>query len=117
MAEEEAGRAIDVNYLKPHYFRESACDGILGGPTPQGKLWIGFYTERLPLPRIIRHKIVETEKGQFRIDGHDQGLPIESRSGIIRNMEFGAFLSVETAKQLHTWLGDQISAITKSDGL
>jgi hypothetical protein len=115
MSEESNARTIDVNYLKPPYFREAACDGIFGGPTPQGKIWVGFYTERLPLPRIIRHKIAEISEGQFRVDENDAGVPIESRSGVIRNMEFGVFLSAETARQLHTWLGEQLSTLEKRE--
>ena len=106
-------KTIAVNYLKSNDFREVACDGALGGLTPQGKLWVAFYAERFPMPRIVEHDII-TESGQapdeVTID-MNSGRVIESRSGIVRHVEFGVYLTIESAKTLHDWLGKQIAAI------
>ena len=48
--------------MKSNAFREVACDGALGGPTSQKKLWIAFYTERLPIPRIAEYNVVPASK-------------------------------------------------------
>jgi len=109
MAEEASDRTVDINYIKSADFREVACDGVIGGPTPNQKLWVAFYTERLPLPRIVRHKIVPGgQEDEFRIDADSPGTPIDSQSGIVRNVELGLYLSISVAEQLHEWLGQQL---------
>ena len=100
---------VDINYLKATDFREIACDGALGGPTPQGKLWVAFYTERYPLPRIVRHQIITKHEDRFELE--PDGKAIEGRQGVVRNVEFGVYLSVESATRLRDWLNNQIEVI------
>ena len=103
---------VDLNYLKSPNFREVSSDGIVGGPTPNGKVWVAFFTERYPLPRIVRHALVETDvAGQFRLDDSIPAQPIDGRAGIVRNVEFGVYLSVQGAKDLRDWLNKQIDSI------
>lgn len=107
MTDQKANPTIDINYVKSASYREVPCDGALGGITPQKKLWVGFYSERLPLPRLVRHELIPTERqNEFSLDPN--GTPLESRGGLIRNVEFGIYLSKEAAKQLHEWLGDNL---------
>lgn len=97
---------VDIHYQKTADFREVACDGALGGPTPQGKVWLAFYSERFPLPRIVRQDLVaDEETGEFNVDHSKPATIVEAKRGIIRNVEFGVYMSVETASQLHEWLG------------
>ena len=56
MASEDR-ETLDINYLKSPHFREVTSDGIVGGPTPMGKIWLAFFTERFALPRIVRHEL------------------------------------------------------------
>jgi hypothetical protein len=109
-------RTVAINYLKSNDFREIACDGAIGGLTPRGKLWVAFYAERFPLPRIVEHDLVRDEENpdQVAID-LTSGRVLESRSGIIRHIEFGAYLTVDAAKGLHDWLGKQIDSIQNGD--
>ena len=102
---------VDIHYIKPTAFREAACDGVIGGPTPNGKIWLAFYSERFPLPRIMRQTLVKQDgEASLRFDASVPATVIESRQGIIRSVEFGAYLTLETAKQLHAWLGEHIAA-------
>lgn len=107
---DETQQAIDIHYIKSNAFREAACDGALGGGTPSGKLWIGFYTERNPLPRIVRHQLVPIGPDTFGIDPAEPGTVLDSRAGVVRNLEFGLYLTLDTARQLHEWLGRQLEA-------
>jgi len=103
---------IDINYLKSNEFREIACDGVMGGPTPRGSLWLAFFTERFPLPRIMRHHLQPAASpGEVFIDKDVPGQPVEGRHGLVRNIEFGVYMNIETATQLHEWLGQQIDAM------
>ncbi|MBR1154875.1 hypothetical protein [Bradyrhizobium sp. JYMT SZCCT0428] len=106
---------IDIHYQKSTEFREVACDGALGGPTPQGKVWLAFYNERFPLPRIVRQglKLSEGESG-FTLDNSHPAEIIEAKRGLIRSVEFGIYMSVDTAAELHEWLGKLLQETTAS---
>lgn len=111
-SEPAAPKTLTINYLKSNGFREVACDGALGGPTPNGSLWLAFYTERFPLPRKVRHKLTEIDDGDACIiDSESPAETLEGLVGIVRNVEFGLYMSVETAEQLHAWLGRSIKAL------
>lgn len=99
-------RRVDINYIKSESYREVACDGILGGPTPNGKLWLGFYTERFPLPRVMRHVVRSLDGGAVELEV--PGEKIEGRDGIIRNVEFGIYMSVTEAAELRRWLAEEL---------
>jgi hypothetical protein len=115
MAEDPPAPTIDVHYVKSTAYREVSCDGAVGGETPANKLWIGFYSERLPIPRVVQHQLLRTDKeGEFQMDPDKPPVPIEGRTGILRNLEFGLYLSSATAASLHEWLGHQL-AIMKGE--
>ena len=106
---------VDINYIKSAAFREVACDGVVGGPTPNGKIWISFYTERFPLPRISRHTVTKNEDGSYVVEmpGIEEG-----RKGIVRNIEFGVYMSQDEARTLANWLTeslDELSGEGKTD--
>ncbi len=105
----ESPKTIDFNYIKSGDFREVSCDGVVGGPTPQGKVWLAFFTERFPLPRIVRHALQETSvEGQLQLDASIPPEQLDGRSGVIRNVEFGVYLTREIAIELRNWLDKQI---------
>lgn len=112
MTEEPSTPTIDVHYLKSDIYREASCDGAVGGQTPTNKLWIGFYSERLPIPRVVRHQLQRTDKeGEFQIDPNAPPVPVEARTGIVRNLEFGLYLTPKAAATLHEWLGAQLESM------
>ena len=116
MADQDPGKTIHINYIKSNDYREVACDGALGSSTPAGKLWVAFYTERLPLPRIVRHELQQSaESSELRIDPNSPGVTIDGRVGIVRNVEFGLYMSPEAARKLHEWLGEQLALIGRTE--
>jgi hypothetical protein len=44
---------IQFHYIKGPDYREAACHGVIGGPTPAGKVWLAFFSERGPIPRVV----------------------------------------------------------------
>ena len=112
MTDEAPGPTLNINYLKPASFREVPCDGVIGSVTPHQKLWIAFYSERAAVPQVVRHKLVPGDAvGELRLAPGDVGVPIEGRSGLVRNMEVGVYMSLATAEELHRWLGEQVAAL------
>lgn len=112
----DAEHTVDIHFIKPTAFREVLCDGVIGGPTPDGKLWLAFYSERLPIPRIIRQPLKASEEGGVEPDYNQSAEVIESRRGIVRSVEFGAYLSVETAEGLLNFLGKHLKEIKSLEG-
>lgn len=82
-----------------HNFRELHVDGAFGGLTPKGLLNINFYAERFPIPKSITLNLSD----KSTIDSDD------SKSGIIREFEFGVYMDLNVAKQISDFLINKIS--------
>lgn len=106
--------SLIINYLKANDYREIACDGALGGPTPDGSLiWIALYSERNAFPRIVEVPVVRDGQSQeFTLDESHPKV-IEGRDGLIRNLEVGAYLSIQAAERLHAWLGTNLANLKR----
>ena len=105
---------VQFNYIKGPNYREVPCHGAIGGVTPQGKLWLAFFAERGPLPRIIEYEVPAppTETPFVGLNERDsQPTSIDSRQGIIRHVEFSAYLDIDAALRIRDWLTQRISEI------
>jgi hypothetical protein len=85
----------------------------MGHPMTPNKLWISFFSERFPIPRVVGFKS-QIEGAQIQVDETQQPVFIESRQGLIRNVEFGVYVDLQVAEKMHTWLGTQIEQMRKS---
>lgn len=108
----KSGERLKISYIKTSAFREIACDGVLGGPTPQGKVWLSFYTERMPIPKTVEHTLEVNEEGVARLS--EKPTILDSREGIIRNVEFGVFMNRSVAEQLRDWLSRQLASMAEN---
>ncbi len=88
-------------------FRELHIDGAYGGITPKGQFNINFYAERLSIPKSTIYNI--KENNFIKISDSE-----DSKNGIIREFETGIYMTVETAKEIYEWLGEQISNLEKN---
>lgn len=98
--------SIDVNYLKTNNYRTYHVDGIFGGPTVHGKLYVELFLERAVTPRIIKHKV--TPKGKLGEEVSRIG-----KEGIIREIEAGLIMDLGTAKVFRNWLDEKIKFTEK----
>jgi hypothetical protein len=113
MADEEPADKVTLqfHYIKGPDYRETACHGAFGGLTPQRKLWMAFYAERYPLPRLVEYKVPSPPPGSNTVDFNEAtAVPdsIESRQGCIRHVEFGTYMDIEIAERVRDWLTKQI---------
>ena len=111
------GRKIAVHYCKSPQYRTIHVDGMYGGISPQGKtLFLGFYSERSSLPETTYVPIVKTgddaEMIGFGAD-HDR---VNSRPGIMREMEANIVIDIETAEQIVAWLAVRIRQVRDEQG-
>jgi len=95
-------KRISFDYEKSKLFRVIHVDGAIGSPTPKGDgIQIGLFSERVPIPK--------SEEYLFTTGGKVGELTKRSvRSGIFREVEVEAILSLEVAKRLRDWLDQHI---------
>jgi hypothetical protein len=97
---------IDVHYLKTSSYRSYYVDGIFGGPTAHGKLYIELFLERSVTPQIIQHKV--TAEGTL-----GEEIDRIGKKGIIREIEAGLIMDISIAKIFRDWLNGKIELYEK----
>ncbi len=97
---------IDFHFEKSNLFRVVHVDGAFGGPTPQGKILVSVYSERLPLPKVITQELKPDGSLGEEVDRL-------SRGGIFREVEVALTMDKNVAEAIRDWLGDQIRKLDK----
>src|SRR5271169_2432443 len=105
---EEMPTSVPFHYIKSNLFRVIHTDGAVGSIAPSGLIFVGLYSERSAIPQIMVHDVTET--GQV---GPERTSERVGKTGIVREVEVGATLSVETAITLVAWLQEKIDFIQK----
>jgi hypothetical protein len=113
-----AEKKITFHYLKSSGYRDTHCDGVFGGMTPGGGyLWIGFFSERTPVPKEAVHEAIPVAGIE---DGVAAGRLISEESdikeGVIRTLEAGVFMDVNLAENFKKWLEGHINEMKKRQG-
>lgn len=107
MIEKEDATELTVNYIKAQTFREVSCDGAIGGMTPEVSFGAPFY-RTLRAPKVVKYPVnTNSNNDGFNLNENDKRV-IEARDGIVRNIEFGVYLSLEEAERLSLWLSEEI---------
>jgi hypothetical protein len=90
------------NKVNPN-FRQIHVDGAFGGITPPGFINMSFYAERFPMPKSTNYLINENNTlGEKVEDSRD------SKTGVIREYEFGIYCDLKTAINIRNFLNDRI---------
>jgi hypothetical protein len=103
---------LQFNYIKGPNYHEVVCSGVFGGPTPQGKMWLAFYAERTPLPRILEYHVPPPSPGKTTIEFDERSKApdfVEARNGIIRHVECSVYMDLQTAERLQEWLAQTVA--------
>ncbi|MBS1605308.1 MAG: hypothetical protein JST42_21770 [Bacteroidetes bacterium] len=98
------------NKISPN-FREIHVDGAYGGITPKGFINLNFFAERFPIPKSSDFKISIGEQGKR--EAHKLSDSDDSKTGILREYEFGIYVDLNTAKQLAAFLNTKIEELEK----
>lgn len=101
--DEQQSRTLKFDYIKSNYFRVVHADGVWGDVTPNSSIHIAFWNERFPIPKRVTYEI--------GADGTISDSKTSTRRGIVREVEVGVILDVETAKILVSWLQDRVEEI------
>ncbi len=97
---------IPIHFLKTSDFRPLSMDGVFGGVTPHGRIAMSVFSERLPLPQMIVHRV--TEEGTL---GDELQTERVTKAGIIRDVQAVIYFDSNVAKSLIGWLKDQLEIL------
>ena len=98
----ETPDTVDVHYIKTSSYRTYYADGVFGGLTPTGKLYMEFFIHRPVTPQVIKYKV--TPEGFISEEETER----VGKTGIVRQIEAGLEMDIETAKVLRVWLDNKI---------
>ncbi len=102
---ENSPKEIVVNYIKTSNYRSYHIDGIYGGVTPNGKIYAELFIQRSVTPKSIKYKV---QDGILKEEIERMG-----KEGIVREIESGVVMDIETARIFKDWLDSKISEYDK----
>src|SRR5437870_13056089 len=105
---EPAPKKLRIEYQKSQSFRVIHADGAYGGTSPRLQLFVAFYSERFPIPKVLTY-----EMGVKGAPEHEILEERDSKEGIIREVEVGVMLDINAAKGFAAWLNQQVEALEK----
>ena len=94
-------KELDFHYLKTPCYRTYHVDGIFGGIAPNGNLYMELFIERFPTPKVVRCKLTP--------EGPGEEVSREGKDGVIREVEGGLVMNINTATTLRDWLDGKIN--------
>lgn len=98
---------VTFNYIFNYSYNPIYVNGVQGGFSPRGELVMHFYQERAALPKELTHEITP-EGGIGPIVDSD---PKNLNGIMVRVVESGVTMNIQTAALLHNWLGEQLAHI------
>jgi hypothetical protein len=114
----EIEKKITFHYLNGSGYRDSHCDGVFGGVTPGGGyLWIGFFSERNPVPKEAVHEAIPAADVEGGVQaGRLISEESDVKEGVIRTIETGVFMDLGLAENFKNWLEAHIVQMRKRQG-
>lgn len=99
---------VRFHYIKSNAYRVVHADGVVGGPTPSGLVHVSFFSERLPIPTVVDHAVSDIGGGRGTLGNE---IAREGKKGVVREVEVGVVMTLDTAKLLRAWLDDNITRL------
>ncbi len=103
----EEKKQITIHNIKSNGYRQVHTDGASAGLTPSGLININFYNQRNVIPKGT---IFELDGGRL---GKLIGVTEDSKTGIIREYDFGIYIDINTCKSIRNLLNDKIEEYDK----
>lgn len=99
---------LRIEYHKSNLFRVVHSDGVYGGTSPRLQLFMAFYSERFPIPRVLTYQTSPTGAPEREVNEER-----ESKEGVLREVEVAVTMDLNSAKGFAVWLNEQIDALEK----
>jgi hypothetical protein len=100
---------VKFHYIKSNDFRVIHTDGMFGGLTPTGDIFVSLFNQRPPIPQITVQAIKET--GEL---GDEILAERVSKDGIIRQLEVGILMRPDVAEAMVKWLQDRLADVKRN---
>lgn len=101
----EKENLVTIKYKFKDDYNPIYINGAYGGVNTQGEIVVNFYFERLPLPNTAE---IDTSNNQI-----SKQEPVDLDKSLVRFIQNGVVMNLDTAKQIHSWLGGQIENLEK----
>jgi len=112
MSDGNGSKEVTFKYRFAEDYNPKYVNGAYGGVGPQGELIINFYMERQPIPKQETYKL--GNGGQL---GDPVGrVPDDLKSQIVRFVETGIVLNLESAKRVLGWLKGHVERLEGMKG-
>lgn len=100
---------IKFKYKFPEDYNPVYINGAHGGINSQGEIIANFYFERIPVPNALTHIINDNGSlGEAK-----EYEPADLGTSLVRYIQNGVVMNIETARQLCDWLINQINQAEK----
>lgn len=106
-------KEIVFHYVKDNEIKSLHVDGAVGGATSKGKVYLGLFAERNPIPLSVTHEISE-----FRAPGSavlGQEIDRTGKQGIVREVLASFIMDPEVAVSIAEWLKNQAALASAED--
>lgn len=98
---------MTFKYIFTYDYNPVYVNGAHGGVSPRGDLVVNFYLERQPLPNALSYEI--NPNGTI---GQESGMePDDLQRSLVRHVTNGIVVNLQTARDLHYWLGEKIKEL------
>lgn len=104
----EEKKEITIHNIKSNQYRQVHTDGASAGITPTGFININFYSNRNVIPKGTIFEL--NEDGKL---GKLVGTTKDSKTGIVREYDFGIHLDINTCKSIRNLLNEKIEEYDK----
>ncbi len=101
---EKSATEVIFKYIFSNDYNPKYANGVYGGISTSADIVANFYFERHALPMSVSH-LVQPNGSIGDMIAND---PIDLQKSMVRVIENGVILNLNTAKALHSWLGEQI---------
>ncbi len=82
---------VKFDYIKSNLFRVLTADGATATLTPQGKIFLYLYNERVPIPRQLTYELLPDRTLGKEVSNI-------SREGFVREVEVGIVIDTNVAE-------------------
>lgn len=96
--------AVDFHFIKSSSFRVIHADGVWGGSTPSRNIAICFYSERLPIPKLVQYGVKEGGALAGELDR-------DTLSWFVREIEVEVVMTPDAAVGIRDWLDKYIKEL------
>jgi hypothetical protein len=97
---------VEFHIIKAPFFRTIHADGIWFSFSPNKTIRLGFFNERIPIPKRVFMKVDDAGILTDEIVASR-----DTRTGYVREMEADVVMTLETAKALQIWLNENLEKL------